>query len=41
MIVLTPVIYIVNHLSFFVLKLFRVDPKLSGRPNTGLASVNT
>lgn len=26
MIVLTPVIFVVNHLSFFVLKLFRVDP---------------
>ncbi len=30
MIVLTPVIYIVNHLSFFVLKLFRVDPNKRG-----------
>ena len=34
MIVLTPVIYIVNHLSFFVLKLFRVDPNKRGESIT-------
>lgn len=34
MIVLTPVIYIVNHLSFFVLKLFRVDPNRRGESIT-------
>ena len=32
--VLTPVIYIVNHLSFFVLKLFRVDPNKRGESIT-------
>lgn len=34
MIVLTPVIYIVNHLSFIVLKLFRVDPNKRGESIT-------
>ncbi len=34
MVVLTPVIYVVNHLSFLVLKIFRVDPNKRGESIT-------